>query len=158
MLKIYVAGASAEMDRCAAVMKWVDEHDGMKLTHNWVESIRAAPVPDREMPLNARRHHARMDLEAIDHADLVWLLMTEQPGKSEGCWVELGWALKAGKMVIVSGPNTTRMLFSSHGFEVGNPGAAHIFADETLPGETEQTYAADVRAWEHIVEHARWYR
>ena len=64
----------------------------------------------------------------------------------------------AGKPVIVSGPNTTRMLFSSHGLEVGNPPANHIFEDEILPEEIEQTYAADVRAWQHIVEHARWYR
>jgi hypothetical protein len=114
-MNIYLAGASSEMDMCAEYMQTLRDL-GHTITEDWVANIKR--VGDAN-PLDAtdmyRKKYARTDLEGVRHAFLFWLLVPEKP--SNGCWVELGYALAMCQeiphvMVVASG-NYKKSIFTA---------------------------------------------
>jgi hypothetical protein len=101
-IRIYLAGASSEIDRCE---RWRDalRERGYDITHDWMADVRAnAHRPDREIPADERCGYALRDVGGVLVADAMWLLAPSNG--SIGCWVELGFALGARIVPIVSGP------------------------------------------------------
>lgn len=111
MRSVYVAGASAEVDRIAGYMREL-RLAGLQITHDWtiaVDEQRRRGSTDRNLSAPARALAGAWDLEGVTRADVLWLVVPEVP--SSGCWVELGAALVSGRMVIVSGDHQ-RTIFS----------------------------------------------
>lgn len=130
-MRVYVAGASREMDRCAAAMALVRELGGT-ITCDWVEAIRASGSPANEGKTDEeRRADATEDLKGVSDADVLWLLAPE--GTSAGAWTELGYALalrsttrhhESGRplRIVVSGRASARSIFAA-------------LADEEIPSD-----------------------
>lgn len=109
-LAVYVAGASAERERVRRAMDAV-RAEGWHLTLDWLAVIDAAGAANEGLDDRTRFLAAHEDLQAIRHADVVWLLAPE--AQSTGAWVELGYALAQYLPVVVSGPASRRCIFAS---------------------------------------------
>ncbi len=116
-MRIYIAGASAEPERVQRAMD-ASRKLGLEVTLDWLAAIRAAGAATPS-DANVRRACALADLQAIDRADVVWLLAPENA--STGAWVELGYAialrsdrslLRPLRAVIVSGPGAAKCIFA----------------------------------------------
>lgn len=100
MLRIYVAGASAEWERCRRMMIAL-RAQGHVITHDWtheVEKHMATPASDRELA-----DYAWLDKRGVELADELVLLIPDG-AHTTGAWAELGMALEAGVKVSASGP------------------------------------------------------
>jgi nucleoside 2-deoxyribosyltransferase len=109
-MRVYVAGASKEPERVRRAMSAVLAA-GCELALDWLAVIEAVGLSNEGLTDAQRIAASGVDLDAVEDADLVWVLAPES--QSAGCWVELGYALAGGKMVIVSGPARTRCIFAS---------------------------------------------
>ena len=123
-MRIYLAGASKEVDECAAAIAQLREM-GHDVVLDWTKSVlenRAKGVADQHLSESDRVAFASADLNAAVSADILWLRTPRNA--SLGAWVELGAALHAArynrqKTVIVSGDHR-QTIFTS---------LAHVFFD-----------------------------
>ena len=119
-IKVYVAGASKEADRCRAAMEYAREL-GCVITCDWLAEIERVGAANEGLSNEQRTESAIADLEGVIAADVFWLLAPEN--QSTGAWTELGYALalrdqqrRAGQTpieVVVSGPGRARSIFSA---------------------------------------------
>lgn len=103
-MKIYVAGASAELELCKRYMQKLREA-GFTITHDWTAEIeKNAGKTDKDLTWAEAREHANGDLAGVAASDLFWLMVPRPPNASKGCWVELGYASSdKSKLIYVSG-------------------------------------------------------
>lgn len=107
---VYIAGASAELERCERAVAAARER-GLHVTHDWTVSVRAnlaAGVRDVDLPSDTVARHAYEDLTGVRDARVVVLLVPAPHVASTGCWVELGYALAIGRRVVLSADLVTR--------------------------------------------------
>jgi hypothetical protein len=107
-LRIYVACSSRELYRVSAAMNAVEAR-GHVLTHDWTVPIleaRAQGHEEHEMGFEIARQCAEADLKGIERADVVWVLIPQTI--TVGLWVEIGYAIRARKPIIISGPDPLR--------------------------------------------------
>lgn len=117
MIRCYVIGASAELERAERVIAALRER-GVEITHNWCADVRAARAAghasDADLPLAEAREHAQRDLHGVERAEVVLLLSPAAP--SFGAGVEWGYALRhhatTGRFVVAGGP---RSIFAALG-------------------------------------------
>ena len=121
-LAVYVAGSSSERSRVHAAMDSVRDA-GLELTLDWLAAIDRVGAASPTDPA-VRADAARADLDAIDRADVVWLLAPHPGSTSTGAWTELGYALAKGKRVVVSGDATRSIFVSGAEAEVATDGDA----------------------------------
>lgn len=109
MSNIYVAGASKEVE---LVEYWMGKlrEAGHTITFDWTVDVRAATKSDAELTNAEQSTYATADLDGVEAADIVWILVPDNA--STGCWVELGAAVAMRKDIIVSG-NYKRCIFTS---------------------------------------------
>lgn len=100
MIKVYIAGASREIERAEKWIRHVKGVKGLEVTCDWPAAMRAAGA-DVDLCEDDRRRYARADWEGVERADVLWLLRPTV--ESTGAWVELGIALAGKTRVIVSG-------------------------------------------------------
>lgn len=102
-MKIYVAGASKEIDLIERLIAKLKEA-GHEITHDWTVDVRreGGGSPNDS---DVRRTCALKDLEAVEACQIFWLVKPAETSTSTGAWVELGWALALhkGKHLIASG-------------------------------------------------------
>lgn len=98
---IYIAASSYELDRARAAMAMA-RASGYEITHDWTLSVAEHGGNPLRLPSADRRRFACADLDAIDNADVVWLLATDDH-VSRGANIEYGYALASRAFVIVSG-------------------------------------------------------
>lgn len=121
--KIYIAGASKEPERVAHWMKRI-RGEGYEVTHDWLELVTAAVVPDHDLTRGARAMHAVADFAGVFHASYFWLLAPPSTSTSAGAWVELGYVLGLNRAlrghpmaqttyVVSSGPGSARSIFTA---------------------------------------------
>lgn len=109
-LRIYVAGASAEVDMCAEFIGRLRDA-GAVITHDWTPSVLAyRGMADEAMSEVVRMSSVSADLAGVGMAELLWMLVPE--GATIGAWVELGYARGRGIPVHVSGPHSRRTIFT----------------------------------------------
>ncbi len=94
---IYVAGGSEERITVVRPLMEALRAAGWTVTHNWTtsENYGLPPSPDRAL------EDAGKDLDGIDAADVLWCVVPEE--KSEGMAAEIGYAVAAGKAIVMSG-------------------------------------------------------
>lgn len=94
-MKIYIAGASAELETVQKYMQRVREA-GWTVTHDWTAQVaesRSAGIDDTNITDEEAAEHATDDLvKGVTAADLLWLIVPPK-GRSAGSWVEYGFAL-----------------------------------------------------------------
>ncbi len=100
-MHVYVAAASSDVDRAAAVMSRLRRH-GISVTSTWPEVVAKFGANPMESPRAERYGWAKQDLAEIQMADVLWLLL---PGdkRTDGAHVEFGFAIATGKRLIVTG-------------------------------------------------------
>ena len=115
-LKVYVAGASSEMDRATAAVLQL-RAAGHELTSTWLDTV--AKVGDAN-PSSAsgeqRRSWSITDLAEVERADVLWFLVPSS-GTTRGAWCEQGFSYALGKVIVCSGTNTTQSIFCALGEE-----------------------------------------
>lgn len=118
---VYIAGASAEAERCRY---WMDRarNAGVDLSLDWLLMIEEKGA-NEDLDEPDRKPAASECLDAIDFATIVWVLAPERETQSIGPWVEMGYALATHKRVIVSG-DTKRSIFCALADEFPNDAAA----------------------------------
>lgn len=98
--RIFVAGASAELERVRSVMRLVDTHPMLASAYDWtipVECHGADPLP------RTVTKELREDLYHLRESDGL-LVVVPPPGvKTEGAWVELGVAMERGIPIVMLG-------------------------------------------------------
>jgi hypothetical protein len=117
-MKIYMAGASKEVDQCAAAIAALREM-GYEVDLDWTKSVieyRAKGVSDVHLSEDERIKFAQEDIDAAVDADIFWLRTPQNA--SLGAWVELGAAIHAAqcgdrsRTIVVSGDHR-RSIFTS---------------------------------------------
>jgi hypothetical protein len=91
-LRVYVAGASSEMERAERYMAKLREA-GVTVTSTWPEVIRSQPNGEANpmsVPRAVRARWARTDLDEVSSSNFLWLLVPKVP--SAGAHVEFGYA------------------------------------------------------------------
>lgn len=121
-MKIYVAGSSNELERAR---RWIRElrATGWTITGDWPEVIAAVgDANPRDASEAERWRWSYDDLEAVNRADVVWLL-APAVGTGRGAYCEVGYALACGKHVISSG-DTRQSIFLAQTKEYATDEAA----------------------------------
>lgn len=121
--KIYVAAASADMDR---VREWSDRLKlaGLTVTGTWLEVI--ATVGDanpRDASQVQRCEWSMADLGQVRDADLVWFMVPPASMSTRGGWLEVGFAEALEKVIVFSG-DTKQSIFCAIGGEFDRDGDA----------------------------------
>ena len=107
-MRVYVAGSSKELPRVRAAMTALRMSD-VEVTFDWTEGAESWP-PVESLSPGARAHAARLDVGAIDRADVVLVLAS--PHRSE-CMVEMGYAMGQLIDVVIAGPLADRGIFGA---------------------------------------------
>jgi nucleoside 2-deoxyribosyltransferase-like protein len=94
MIKVYIAGAWAELHDRARPMIAACKTAGIVVTQDWTLDADKTPEVERDSDhsVPVRIERASGNLAGIRQADYLWLLAPETKG-SCGAWVELGYAL-----------------------------------------------------------------
>ena len=89
-MKIYVAGASAQIDLVEGFIAALKKHSHT-ITFDWTVVVRRAGSASPD-DLDVRRAAAESDLRGVERSDLMWLVQPDEASTSTGAWVELGYA------------------------------------------------------------------
>lgn len=108
-LRIYVAGASAEIERCEAFIARL-RAAGFEITFDWPAHIRKVGASNEGIDLATRKSSAEADIQAVRDAEWFVLLEPEE-AKTIGAWVEMGVAIQAAIPVLWVGEGD-RTIFS----------------------------------------------
>lgn len=115
--RVYVAGASAELERAKTAMDWVREMPGLALAYDWVADVQKHRVEggksDADLTNEQRFWLASNDASAVSECDTFWLLVPNVSVVTVGAWFELGVAVSTGRRVVVSGIQSGQHLFCS---------------------------------------------
>ncbi len=101
MIRLYLAGASAEASLCASFMRRI-RAAGIEITKDWTADVLATSSSDRDLGEHVRLRHATADVHGVTEADVTWAVLPSA-ATSKGMWFELGVAYAARRRVIVSG-------------------------------------------------------
>lgn len=127
-MKVYVAGASSEMERAETWMRKL-RGVGIIVTSTWPEVIRSVGKANpRDATIAECKEWVMKDLGEIDAADVLWLLLPDL--STIGAWIELGFAHARNKMIVTSGLH--RPIFTPGLSNAHNKDDEQIFA--TLSG------------------------
>lgn len=125
-MKLYIAASSAELervDRCAALAHAA----GLHVVSTWPVSVRKVGYANpRDALRNERQRWSLNCLAEVQLADVVWLLAPAVDKPTCGAWVELGYAIHAGKGLVCSGA-TKQSIFASLGAEFETDDGALAF-------------------------------
>ena len=135
-MDIYIAGASAELDRAKNAMAFVHSHPRLTLAHDWTRDIERERIQggrqDHDLSKEERVRYASQILQAITGTPVFWLLVPHEGVHTTGAWVELGAALIYRTMLEVLGVGNSIIL--SSGPQVDH----HLFAALGLTFETDE--------------------
>lgn len=103
--KVYLAGASAEIERARANAQRLRDAD-IHVMSTWVDVIGKAGAanPHNATPEQLTKWTLR-DLEEVREADVLWLQLPALTVSTVGAWIELGVAYAENKVVLMSGPH-----------------------------------------------------
>jgi hypothetical protein len=108
-MKVYIATSFVQKE---LAQKWRDAliAKGIKISHDW--TVVENPFSDRGelgVPEEMQREWASDDWNGVINADVVWVLAPHTGGCD--CWIEMGAAMMANRLVIVS--EFRRTIFTS---------------------------------------------
>lgn len=149
--KVYIAGSSYEIDRAErAVAALIDR--GVHVTSSWPRVVRTVGNPNpRGATVSDRFRWSVDDLAQVRDADLLWFLVppiSPPEAHTRGGWVEAGYAMGLGKVVIFSG-DTKQSIFCALGYEVvEDVDALRVISEIADQSAVELEHArTDARQW-----------
>lgn len=98
--RVYVSGASLEYQRARKV---IDAIGVDRVTLDWPAVLVAQEVPDNGLSIQQCRAFALAEFDAVDRCDILVALLPHPGNESTGLWAELGYAVKAGKVIYTVG-------------------------------------------------------
>lgn len=118
---IYVAASSKDIERAK---HWI-EHlalAGIHVTSTWIASIEKAGSANPRSTADADQRSARWgyadeNVRCIEQAQVLWLLVPPHDKPTIGAWYEAGVADTMKKIVIASGDDTERTVFTARASE-----------------------------------------
>lgn len=116
-ISVYIAGATADLERAEAMRRVLLTIDGVTVTSTWTDVVRARGHGNpREASADARRGWSQTDLAQVAQAKVLLFLvpLPEQP--TRGAWVELGYAYAMNKIIVSCG-DTRQSIFAALGVE-----------------------------------------
>lgn len=101
-MKVYVAGASSDIERAEAVMAKLREH-GIEVTSTWPEVIRkvGGANPPQMVQLE-RKKVSVQDLLEVEQAHVLLVLQPSLGKTTIGAYVEMGFAFSRTKWILWS--------------------------------------------------------
>lgn len=151
-LNVYLAGASADIERCGALMKALHGIPNVRVTYDWVAAVKEQG-PEHGLMRSTRRHYALKDRQGVREADVLWLALPPEGVNTDGAWWELGyyqalcdveWGLQSafgwemGGLCLI--PKTERIIALSTAD--GEPVRMTLFAE--IPCEGGRDVSADL--------------
>jgi hypothetical protein len=115
MLRVYIAGASLEVDRAEAMIAALRMSGKVEITYDWTRDVRGpdGKIAQAAMNDHAAREYAGADLEGVRKAHVVVVLPPHPPIGTAGMWLEFGVALSTpGVRTIVAGPHARVSIFT----------------------------------------------
>lgn len=101
--KVYVAGASAQLERAKAAIVELERHS-IVVTSSWPKVIGAVGAPNpRDATLAQYTEWSLRDLGEVDEADYLLLLLPPRGIETVGAYVELGYSFAKGKPIVTAG-------------------------------------------------------
>lgn len=103
-LRVYVAASSRELERAKWAMAQIRAM-GHEISHDWVRCVEEeGEANPSAATLDQCEKWAWDDLEGVENADVIWLLMPDAGGFGAG--VELGYAIGMDReiRIVASGP------------------------------------------------------
>ena len=122
-MKIYIAGASAELARCKEAIT-IAREAGLEITQDWtlVVEMAASLTPEAASDPAFLKRCAAEDMQGIEAADVFWLLLPE--AESQGALFEFGYAVRERGQrytdddldraleILISGPRVKTVLWT----------------------------------------------
>jgi hypothetical protein len=113
-MKIYLSASRADLPRARHNIALLKER-GHSITYDWTEHVRDGETSDAPLSLAERRHILKLETQAIERADVFWLLIP--PAPSWGCLIEYGYAMRSEnpgpRHVVVSGDTSASLFFDA---------------------------------------------
>ena len=112
-MKLYIAGASAEIERCEA-FRDAAVALGYEITADWMAMIQLCDGAANHGLSPEARHAARsLAVYGIHQCDLFVLLMPRPPATTIGAWYEWNRAESAGKRCLIVGVDAERTVMTA---------------------------------------------
>lgn len=152
-VKVYVAGASGELARCARFIDTLNGCAGL-VAHNWPATIIAAGSPNRNLTTKIRQESARSNIAALQECEIFVLLIPACI--TRGAWGELVAALALGKLVVLSGTahDEDASVFCSLARERFLEDETTVHVTRPNIQTTQAQTHADLRAMAWLIDHA----
>lgn len=146
--KVYVAGASKEIDRAKQAIASLEERS-IVVTSSWPKVIGSVGAPNpTDATIEQYTEWALRDLSEVDEANYLLLLLPSKGVETVGAYVELGYSFKGRQQVIVTAgrhrPIFTPALSTIH-FESDNEAIDWILAQHRVMVIEEVTGAMQDR-------------
>jgi hypothetical protein len=102
-VKVYVAGASSEIERAEVMIKRLRDA-GIGITCTWPEVIRKVGAANpAEAGHSTRRMWASQDLFEVEQANVLLFLLPGAGHNTIGAWTELGCSYALAKKIVMAG-------------------------------------------------------
>lgn len=166
-IRVYVAGASADVERAQRVMRKIEETEGLENSLDWTVAVVESKVEDSEIGDGDRARYAAIDLNEVEKSDVFLMLADDRP-IGRGMYVELGVAqqvrhahlsaMRGGMfdlrpMVIVVSGGERSSIFTTPSFALGRDFVNVEFgtADDDAAVSAIATFAAGVQKMEDVL-------
>lgn len=129
-MRVYVAGASAELERARSAMRDLRGY-GCEITFDWTQAVEKFGSLGAVLSEEEKAQCARNDLDGVRAAEVVLFLTPEDKALTLGMWVELGAALALGKTLVLTGPSRNATIFcnlSPHRFVTDRAGVLWVMS------------------------------
>lgn len=111
-LRVYLAGASRELDRVTRMALALEAAGTVEITHKWWSAVMKHGVgTDAGLERSEQAKYAREDLDAVRRANCAWILWPEAP--SSGALIEFGFALAKKIPCVVTGWKAHECIFTA---------------------------------------------
>ncbi len=133
MTTVYVAGASAEVERAERVMGWLRDA-GLAIALDWTIPVRA--LGGQSLSEGKLRAEAESCLEAVQDSDVLLALIPPRGVHTQGMWAELGVAWASGIRTLASVTNHVPMFATvAEGITWTDESAVGVLAAWSRSGE-----------------------
>jgi hypothetical protein len=124
-VKVYIAAAATDVLRVQLWTRRLTEV-GIDVVSTWVETIlTVGEANPRDASIEQRFEWSASDLDQVDSAGLLWLLVPLPPSITRGAWLEFGYAHARGLELVSSG-DTKQSIFCALGEEYATDKEAFV--------------------------------
>lgn len=103
-LPIFIAGASAEVERPARWIAHCSQEPRLRVVHDWTVPVRYYRAHPKQHTAEVDAQQAQDDANALMESALLWALVPPPDVPTTNLWWEIGAAYAMGLEVVISGP------------------------------------------------------